>query len=90
MGPPMRKHEGEKWTAPDVLKELKKEEKIKRLKRRGLVVCGKGGSRSFLDRDADEESWTRIKKTHSGLYRDKLWRERLQKGATILARHRDN
>ncbi|GFV29511.1 uncharacterized protein TNCV_2728921 [Trichonephila clavipes] len=43
-----------------------------------------------LDRDANEESWTRIRKTPCGLYRDKLWRKRLQKEATILARHRDN
>ncbi|GFX38626.1 hypothetical protein TNCV_3476161 [Trichonephila clavipes] len=69
----------------------KRKEERRDRKRRGLVVFGKRKRRisEFLDRDADQGSWTRIRKTPCGLYRDKLWRERLQKGATILAR-RDN
>ncbi|GFT77173.1 hypothetical protein TNCV_1984611 [Trichonephila clavipes] len=68
------------------------EKKKKDRKRRGLVVFGKRKKRDLgvLDRDADDDSGTRIRKTPCGLYRDKLWRERLEKGATILARHRDN
>ncbi|GFX34095.1 transposable element Tcb2 transposase [Trichonephila clavipes] len=86
---------GEKWTAPDVLKGLEKPKEEKRekdRKRQGLVVFGKRKRRHLgvLDRDAEDESWTWIRKAPCGLYRDKLWRERLEKGATILARHRDN
>ncbi|GFX41816.1 hypothetical protein TNCV_389291 [Trichonephila clavipes] len=59
LGPQMRKREGEKWTAPDVLKVLEKpKEKKKDRKRRGLVVFGKRKRRELgvLDRDAHDES----------------------------------
>ncbi|GFT86506.1 hypothetical protein TNCV_457961 [Trichonephila clavipes] len=61
--------------------EKPKEERKKDRKRQGLVVFGKRKRRDLgvLDRDADDESWTRIRKTPRGLYRDKLWRERLEK-----------
>ncbi|GFW76973.1 hypothetical protein TNCV_2593541 [Trichonephila clavipes] len=35
MGPPIRKREGEKWTAPDVLKGWKNQEKRKRKEEEG-------------------------------------------------------
>ncbi|GFV35217.1 hypothetical protein TNCV_620131 [Trichonephila clavipes] len=71
MGPPMRKREGEKWTAPDVLKGWKnrekggrKEKKKKRSsKRRALVVLGSGEENPrVLFHDADQESKTPIRK----------------------------
>ncbi|GFX42910.1 hypothetical protein TNCV_5072741 [Trichonephila clavipes] len=72
MSPPMRKREGEKWTAPDVLKGWKNREKEKRKenekkkekssKRRGLVVLGSGEENPrVLFRDADQESKTRMR-----------------------------
>ncbi|GFT77199.1 hypothetical protein TNCV_1984821 [Trichonephila clavipes] len=63
-GPPIRKREGEKWTAPDVLKSLEKSKegrkKKKDRKRQRLVVFGKQKRRDLgvLDRDADDESGT--------------------------------
>ncbi|PRD35523.1 UNVERIFIED_CONTAM: hypothetical protein NCL1_11364 [Trichonephila clavipes] len=75
MGPPMRRVRGGKWTASDVLKGLvkpkrgeekeRKERKRERARnRRGLVVLGKLKKEDLgvLDRDADQESWTRIRK----------------------------
>ncbi|GFX21890.1 hypothetical protein TNCV_2311681 [Trichonephila clavipes] len=74
MGPPMRKREGEKWTAPDVLKGWKtgREEERKRerekegkraRKRQGLVVLGSGEENPrVLFGDADQESETRMSK----------------------------
>ncbi|GFS54470.1 hypothetical protein TNCV_1742481 [Trichonephila clavipes] len=72
MGPPMRKREGEKRTAPDVLKGRKNRKKEKEggrekgeksSKKRGLVVLGSGEENpGVLFRDADQESKTRIRK----------------------------
>ncbi|GFW82482.1 hypothetical protein TNCV_1793751 [Trichonephila clavipes] len=60
---------GEKWTAPDVLKGMEKpkeggNKKKNDGKRRGRVVYGKRKRRHLgvLKRDADDESWTRIRK----------------------------
>ncbi|GFW97919.1 hypothetical protein TNCV_2599581 [Trichonephila clavipes] len=74
MGPPMRRREGEKWTAPDVLKGWKNREKRKRKrerekegkrarKRQGLVVLGSGEENPrVLLGDADQESEARMSK----------------------------
>ncbi|GFX60721.1 hypothetical protein TNCV_4976971 [Trichonephila clavipes] len=64
MGPPIRKREGEKWTAPDVLKgwknrKTKRKRKEKDRKRRLLVFFSEDPG--VLDRDADDESWTLIR-----------------------------
>ncbi|GFW85295.1 hypothetical protein TNCV_3250321 [Trichonephila clavipes] len=95
MGPPMREREGWELDCPWCFKKsgkTKRKKKVKKdRKRQGLVVFGKRKKEDLgvLDRDADQGwSWTRIRKTPCGLDRDKLWRERLQNGATILARHR--
>ncbi|GFW92332.1 hypothetical protein TNCV_3588541 [Trichonephila clavipes] len=61
----MRKREGEKWTAPDVLKGWNNREKEKKeleKTRAGRFRKRRGESRSFLFRDADQESKTRIRK----------------------------
>ncbi|GFU58119.1 hypothetical protein TNCV_3835011 [Trichonephila clavipes] len=79
MGPPMRKHEGEEWTAPDVLKgwkngREKNEGNISKKTRAGFF----SGDLGVLDRDADDESWTLIRENALWtvpMYRDKLWRE---------------
>ncbi|GFX96447.1 ATP-dependent DNA helicase [Trichonephila clavipes] len=56
--------------------------------RAGRFRKRRGESQSFLFRDADQESKTRMRNNAlCGLDRDKLWSERLQNGATILARH---
>ncbi|GFX55624.1 hypothetical protein TNCV_269121 [Trichonephila clavipes] len=76
MGPPMRRREGEKWIAPDVLKGWKNREKgekkrkrerekegKKARKRQGLVVLGSGeGNPRVLLGDADQESEARMSK----------------------------
>ncbi|GFU16412.1 hypothetical protein TNCV_835991 [Trichonephila clavipes] len=72
MGPPMRRREGEKWTAPDVLKGRKNEKRERKRergkerkeleKRRRLVVLGSGEENPrVLFRDADQESKTRMR-----------------------------
>ncbi|GFS66571.1 hypothetical protein TNCV_3857591 [Trichonephila clavipes] len=78
MGPPMRRREGEKRTAPDVLKGWKNEKKRKggkenekknkrSGKRRGLVVLGSGEENPrVLFRDADQESKTRMRNNALG------------------------
>ncbi|GFV75928.1 hypothetical protein TNCV_1455251 [Trichonephila clavipes] len=76
------------WTL--VPKKRRKKEKERARKRRGLVVLGSGDEDpGVLVRDADQEPEREEEKTPCGLYRDKLWREQLQNGATILARHGD-
>ncbi|GFX06780.1 hypothetical protein TNCV_3113681 [Trichonephila clavipes] len=57
MGPPMRKREGGKWTAPDVLKGWKNG-------RKGIEkdeAFFPPGNPRVLDRNADDEPWTRIR-----------------------------
>ncbi|GFT90902.1 hypothetical protein TNCV_2830181 [Trichonephila clavipes] len=53
-------------------RKKEKREKERARKRRGLVVFGKWRKEDLgvLDRDADQESWTRIEKMPCGLYRD--------------------
>ncbi|GFV75913.1 hypothetical protein TNCV_1455101 [Trichonephila clavipes] len=71
-------------------KKSRTKEKERARKRRELVVLGSGDEDpGVLVRDADQEPEREEEKTPCGLYRDKLWRERLQNGATILARHGD-
>ncbi|GFV94559.1 hypothetical protein TNCV_3826261 [Trichonephila clavipes] len=74
MGPQMRRRDGEKWTAPDVLKGWKNREKGGRKKRtrkrrkrarkrQELVVLGSGEENPrVLFGDADQESETRMRK----------------------------
>ncbi|GFX37906.1 hypothetical protein TNCV_3835071 [Trichonephila clavipes] len=72
MGPPMRRREGGKWTAPDVLKGWKNREKGGKEKanekkssektRAGRFRKRRGESQSFLFGDADQESETRMRK----------------------------
>ncbi|GFW72466.1 uncharacterized protein TNCV_3796941 [Trichonephila clavipes] len=74
MGPPMRRREGEKWTAPDVLKRLEKpgergkkkrtrKRRKRSRKRQGLIVLGSGEKNPrVLFGDADQESKTRMRK----------------------------
>ncbi|GFT86962.1 hypothetical protein TNCV_143421 [Trichonephila clavipes] len=53
LGPPMRKREGEKWTAPDVLKGLEKPKERRKKKKIGkdedwsFSESGKGGISEF-------------------------------------------
>ncbi|GFW75129.1 adhesion G-protein coupled receptor G4 [Trichonephila clavipes] len=72
MGPPMRRREGEKWTAPDVLKgwknrerkkenEKKKEKELEKDKGWWFLGSGEENPRVLLG-DADEESETRMSK----------------------------
>ncbi|GFW15770.1 hypothetical protein TNCV_3582681 [Trichonephila clavipes] len=101
MGPPVRKREVGEMDCPSCFKRLEKpgerkrkenEKKKKRSsKRRGLVVLGSGEENPgvfcsmMLTRNPKREK----EKTPCGLHRDKLWKERPQNGATILARHGD-
>ncbi|GFX47699.1 hypothetical protein TNCV_699531 [Trichonephila clavipes] len=62
LGPPMRKREGEKWTAPHVLKGLEKPKKKENEgKSSKKTRAGRFGKRSkedpgVLNHDADQES----------------------------------
>ncbi|GFY29925.1 hypothetical protein TNCV_4072381 [Trichonephila clavipes] len=78
------------WPSEHVSDTAEKRKKIEKDEGWSHSESGEKEDLGVLDREADEELWTRIRKMPCGLYRDKLWRERLEKGATILARHRDN